>query len=73
LRRSGIATEVYPMPRKLQKQLQYANRKKFRAAVIAGSNEFERGVWTVKDLETGEQTEVNDGELAAFLHRILSH
>ncbi|WP_437188502.1 histidine--tRNA ligase [Planctomicrobium sp. SH668] len=72
LRRSGISAEVYPMARKLQKQLQYANRKHFRAAVIAGSQEFERGIWTVKDLETGNQAEVSDGELAAHLHRILS-
>lgn len=72
LRRSGISTELYPMARKLQKQLQYANRKHFRAAVIAGSQEFERGIWTVKDLETGNQTEVTDSDLAAHLHRILS-
>lgn len=73
LRRSGIATEVYPLARKLQKQLQYANRKRFRAAVIAGSQEFERGVWTVKDLESGAQSEVNNADLPAFLHRLLSH
>jgi histidyl-tRNA synthetase len=73
LRRSGITTEVYPMAKKLQKQLQYANRKRFRAAVIAGSNEFERDVWTVKDLETGHQTEVTNSNLPAFLHTILSH
>ncbi|WP_437226952.1 histidine--tRNA ligase [Planctomicrobium sp. SH661] len=72
LRRSGISTEIYPMARKLQKQLQYANRKHFRAAVIAGSQEFERGVWTVKDLETGTQSEVTDAELPAHLHRVLS-
>ncbi len=73
LRRAGIATEVYPLARKLQKQLQYANRKRFRAAVIAGSQEFERGVWTVKDLETGNQSEVADSDLPAFLHQILSN
>jgi histidyl-tRNA synthetase len=73
LRRAGVITEVYPMAKKLQKQLQYANRKRFRAAVIAGSNEFERGVWTVKDLETGQQTEVTHADLPAFLHTILSH
>lgn len=72
LRRSGIATELYPMARKLQKQLQYANRKHFRAAVIAGSQEFECGVWTVKDLETGTQSEVTDADLPAHLHRILA-
>ncbi|WP_437192697.1 histidine--tRNA ligase [Planctomicrobium sp. SH527] len=73
LRRSGVSAEVYPLARKLQKQLQYANRKHFRAAVIAGSQEFERGVWTVKDLEKGEQTEVVDSDLPAFLHRLLSN
>lgn len=73
LRRAGIATEVYPLARKLQKQLQYANRKRSRAAVIAGSQEFERGVWTVKDLETGNQSEVADSDLPAFLHQILSN
>ncbi|MCA8997296.1 MAG: histidine--tRNA ligase [Planctomycetaceae bacterium] len=72
LRRAGIMAEVYPSARKLQKQLQYANRKHFRAAVIAGSNEFEQGIWTVKDLETGEQHEVPDGDVAAFLHRTIS-
>jgi histidyl-tRNA synthetase len=72
LRLSGVATEVYPQPRKLQKQLQYANRKGFRAVVIAGSDEFDRGIWTVKDLEQGQQSEIGDADLPAFLHRLLS-
>lgn len=72
LRTAGIATEVYPQARKLQKQLQYANRKGFRAAVIAGSNEFAQGIWTVKDLEQGQQSEVGSHDLPAFLHRLLS-
>lgn len=73
LRRSGIATEVYPQARKVQKQLQYANRKRFRAAVIAGSEEFSRNVWTVKDLETGQQSEVANSDIVPFLHQLLSH
>lgn len=72
LRAAGIATEVYPQGKKLQKQFQYANRKGFRAVVIAGSDEFEKGVWTVKDLESGNQQEVADNELSPFLHRLLS-
>lgn len=72
LRAAGIPTEVYPQARKLQKQLQYANRKGFRAAVIAGSNEFAQGLWTVKDLEQGQQSEVRSDDLPAFLHRLLS-
>ncbi|MDA7503812.1 histidine--tRNA ligase [bacterium] len=72
LRSSGIATEVYPQAKKLQKQFQYANRKGFRVVVIAGSDEFSKGIWTVKDLESGDQQEVSDEDLPATLHRILS-
>lgn len=73
LRAAGIPTEVYPQSKKLQKQFQYANRKGFRAVVIAGSDEFANGVWTVKDLEKGTQTEVSEEDLPAFLHRLLSN
>ncbi len=72
LRAASIPTEVYPQAKKVQKQFQYANRKGFRAVVIAGSNEFEKGVWTVKDLEKGEQTEVSGEQLQSFLHQLLS-
>ena len=72
LRSAGIAAEVYPAAKKIQKQFQYANRKGFRAVVIAGSNEFANGLWTVKDLEQGQQTEVADGELPTYLHGLLS-
>lgn len=72
LRAAGIATEVYPQARKLQKQFQYANRKGMRAVVIAGPDEFDRGVWTVKDLEHGEQSEVSDADVIPHLHRLLS-
>lgn len=72
LRAAGISTEVYPVAKKLQKQFQYANRKEFRAVVIAGSDEFARGIWTIKDLEKGEQIEVSDADLPASLSRLLS-
>jgi len=50
LRTAGIGTEVYPEAKKLGQQFQYAERRGFRLALIAGSNEFEQGVWKVKDL-----------------------
>lgn len=71
LRAAGLAVEVYPDPIPLGKQLKYADRKGHRLALIAGSQEFERGVWQVKELRTGSATEVADAELAATLHRLL--
>jgi histidyl-tRNA synthetase len=58
LRVAGLAAEVYPEPAKLGKQLQYADRKGFRAAVIAGEREFAAGQCQVKDLSSGESTTV---------------
>ena len=55
LRAAGLATEVYPEPAKLGKQLQYADRKGFRVAVIAGEREFEAGECQVKNMAEQNQ------------------
>ncbi|MCG8450318.1 MAG: histidine--tRNA ligase [Pirellulales bacterium] len=53
LRAAGIGTEFFPDAKKLSKQLQYANRRGFRVALILGENEFAAGECQVKDLTTG--------------------
>lgn len=50
LRSAELAVEVYPEPSKLGKQLQYADRKGFRVAVIAGEREFEAGECQLKNM-----------------------
>jgi histidyl-tRNA synthetase len=50
LRAAGINTEVYLEAAKIDKQLQYASRKAFRVALIAGETEFANSVVQVKDL-----------------------
>ncbi|WP_397571051.1 histidine--tRNA ligase [Schlesneria sp. T3-172] len=72
LRAAGISTEVYPETKKLGKQLQYADKKGFRVALIAGSDEFAKGVWQIKDLKAGTSTTVEEGNLIASLQSILS-
>jgi histidyl-tRNA synthetase len=54
LRSAGLAVEVYPEAARLGKQLQYADRRGFRVAVIAGERELEAGECQVKDLANGE-------------------
>jgi histidyl-tRNA synthetase len=56
LRASGIGVEFYPEAKKLGKQLQYADRRGFRVALIAGENEFSAGECQVKDLASGGST-----------------
>jgi histidyl-tRNA synthetase len=63
LRAAGIATEVYPEAKKLGQQFQYADKRGFRLALIAGSEEFAKGVWKVKDLAKREEVSVPASEL----------
>jgi len=76
LRAAGIGVEVYPEPKKLGKQLQYADRQGFRAALIIGDAEFTAGQCQVKDLQTGESVNVPyDGDdadaVATEIRRLL--
>ena len=71
LRAAGIATEVYPQFKPMKKQLQYADRKGFRVAVIAGETEFAAAQWQIKDLRNQQQQTVADAELAAVIAAVL--
>jgi histidyl-tRNA synthetase len=72
LRAAGLNVEVYPEPSKLGKQLQYADRKKFRVAVIAGEREFAAAECQIKNLSTTESTTVplNATAVIAEIQRI---
>ena len=67
LRQAGIRAEMYPDAAKLGKQLDYANRTAVRRVAIAGSSEMEKGVFTVKDMESGQQCEVSAADLPGFV------
>ena len=49
--------------RSFKAQLRSANKVGARYAVIRGESELERGVAVVKEMTTGEQSEVADSEL----------
>jgi histidyl-tRNA synthetase len=67
LRDKGVATEIYPDMGKMKKQMEYANRRGIPYVVIIGSNELERGVVTLKNMQSGEQQELSFDELIAML------
>lgn len=77
LRASGLGVEVYPDAAKLGKQLQYADRRGFRVAIIAGDRELATGECQVKNLATGDSTNVslanNAVALVAEIQRILAN
>src|SRR3546814_15628710 len=63
----GLNVETQLEPRKLAKQLQYADRAGIRFVVIRGEDEAARGAVAVKDLRRGEQFEVTEADLAQRL------
>lgn len=67
LRAAGINSEIYPDNTKLKKQFDYATKKGIPYFAIVGEQEMADGVVNVKNLATGEQTQVKGDMLADFL------
>jgi histidyl-tRNA synthetase len=67
LRTAGLNVETQLEPRKLAKQMQYADKAGIRFVAMRGSDEAARGTVAVKDLRRGEQFEAGEAELAAAL------
>ncbi len=63
LREAGVPTETFLGQGKLKKQFNYANRKQIPWVVVAGVDEMEQGVFTLKEMITGEQETVSFDEL----------
>ncbi|MBY0526664.1 MAG: histidine--tRNA ligase [Gemmataceae bacterium] len=71
LRAEGIGTEVYPEAKKIGKQLEYAESRGFRAALIAGTEEFAQGVWKIKDMMRREEATVAATDVLPRLRSLL--
>ena len=56
LRKNNIAAELYPDQVKLGKQFQYADKKGIACAVLVGEEELNANTFTLKNLQSGEQT-----------------
>jgi len=54
-RQNGIATEVYPVPAKLKKQFQYADKKGHKFVAVIGEVELANGSISLRNVSTSEQ------------------
>ena len=59
MRDAGISTDLYPEPAKMKKQMKYADRLAVPYVIIVGSEEREKGVYSFKNMKTGEQSQFN--------------
>ena len=66
LRHSGIRCELYHEPAKFDKQFKYAERKNIPFVIIIGEEEIKNKSCKMKNIITGNQSEVSWKELSAF-------
>jgi histidyl-tRNA synthetase len=68
LRRKGVSAEIYPDRKKLQKQLEYANKRGIPFVAIAGETEISQQSVSLKNMKTGEQRAVRAEEVLQSLN-----
>lgn len=67
LRSEGVNAEIYPEAAKMKKQMTYADRKKIPFVALVGENEIKEGTVSLKNMATGEQTDIKTAELTTYL------
>jgi histidyl-tRNA synthetase len=67
LRADGLGTDMAYVERSLETQLKHADRIRARFAALIGEKERARGVTTIRDMTSGEQTEVSLDQAAAWI------
>ena len=67
LRKQNINVLVELNKRKVKKCFEYANKENIKYVIVIGSNEIESNIYTIKNMENGEQYNMNEEELLNFL------
>jgi len=67
VREAGVAAELYPDTVKMAKQFKYANDKGIAYVAVIGESEMQNGTIALKDMRTGEQRSISEGELLSVV------
>jgi len=68
LRQNRFVAEIYPDNHKLQKQLNYANKKNISFVVFAGETEIKENKYAIKNMISGKQHILSIDEVINFLN-----
>ena len=69
MRDSNINAELYPDPAKMKKQMTYANKRDINYVVLVGANEVANKIYTLKNMQSGEQEELSFEQLKNILNK----
>jgi histidyl-tRNA synthetase len=67
LRARGLSVEIDYDPMKIKKAMGVASKLQARFAIIIGEGELASGKFQVKDMGSGEQTELEPGAIAEYV------
>jgi len=67
LRNQGVSSEIYPKSAKMNKQMKYANDRGVKFVALVGQNEIENGVLSIKNMDSGEQSDIQPASLYKYL------
>lgn len=70
IRNAGISVEIYPDASKMKKQMKYANDKHVSYVVLLGESEVLNNTFAVKNMNTGEQSEIKHDRIVEFFSGI---
>jgi len=59
LQQAGIASELYPEPDRMKKQMKYANQKQIPYVLLIGEEEMNTGKLTLKNMVSGQQQKLD--------------
>lgn len=70
IRANGFSSELYPENAKMKKQMKYANDRNVRFVALVGDAEIESELIQLKDMISGEQTELSLEEVIHTLMKL---
>ena len=71
LRKHNISCEMYPEPAKMKKQMQYADKNSIPFVLLAGESEMKQGLYSLKNMKTGQQQQLSPYELIKTLTSLM--
>ncbi len=66
-RQAGLNCEIFPETAKIKKQMKYANAKQVPFVVLIGNEEMEKGLFKVKDMNSGQEVELSPEEALPWI------
>lgn len=71
LRQAGLKVEMDYLGRSVKGQMKCADRTNAQYSIILGGNELEKGTATVRNMETGEETEIKLNNLVEEMNELI--